>query len=680
MSTNYNFFKWLLFNFMIFIIIILLSNFYIFFHIIKRENIKNLDKTYKNNISYIESSFNQVYINILKKINDCANNSTIKISLSIGVHSQLKTFLKTKSDYYAIMLNNNKIYKSNHQYDHILTNVIDFYKSGGTRNVVHFIKFDDYYLISNQIIFDRFNTIKVADIYHIQKITENSELIINMKLNNAYLGVNSQYSNYLNIEFMSPPNIYWDIITKHIIKYPLYSFQDESKSQFKIYFIDTRWDKFITSISTNTIVFIIIVLINGILFISYIYYNIKSTLYLLIDQCEYIESDVFKEFSCENFLKFEEFYELCKSFNKLLIHIKNNENKYSLFVKNFNGIVFQAVAGCHPNFIHGSVEKITGYTEEEFLNHTITWRKLIHPDDLPYNLKVLKKLSKTPGFQDNRTYRIISKNKKIKWIRETIHNVLNDNIITFQGVLIDITKEKEKEIILKETRKLSYLGTVVSGIAHEINNPLTGIIQYIELLLESFKKNSEEYEMLSEILESGNRIGTIVKKILQTSHSETEQPNDITFIINESIRFTQSKLNRNNINCKFIFDAPCLVFCDNTFMQMIFTNLIYNSIDAINDCPNNKKEIKIEMFIDNKSNEVTIIFSDTGSGISPENINKIFYPFFTTKHPGKGTGLGMSLTYDIIKELNGFISVKSVKNEWTEFTIIFPIYQGEHYE
>ena len=359
--------------------------------------------------------------------------------------------------------------------------------------------------------------------------------------------------------------------------------------------------------------------------------------------------------------------------------LEESEKRYRSFVQNFKGIVFQAQIGSRPIFFHGAVESITGWTEQEMLDGHITWRRIVHPDDVDKNIKTMKKLTSQPGFMDERTYRLIRKDGSICWIRESIHNICDEtgSCKYLQGVITDITEQKEMEMALHQTKKMSYLGVMAAGIAHEINNPLTGIIQYGELLKEDFEDEDEEenIEIMTDILENSERIRKIIKTLLTFSRSGGDRsPRNVSDIIERSIHYSRDRLKRYKVDLEFVPLESCLVLCDENLIQQIFINLINNSIDAINESDNLSGERVIYITIQKIDNHVEIIFKDTGSGIDEKNLEKIFDPFFTTKDPGKGTGLGMSLTHSFIQDNEGTITVDSVKGEWTQFDIKFPVY------
>ncbi len=224
---------------------------------------------------------------------------------------------------------------------------------------------------------------------------------------------------------------------------------------------------------------------------------------------------------------------------------------------------------------------------------------------------------------------------------------------------------------LGQSEKLASLGRMASGIAHEINNPLTGILTYSSMLLEDFR-GTEFEEDLQTIVDETMRCRKIVKGVLDFAREtrlEKEKAN-----INDALKQAISLLERhyNFFNIEIILNLDeniPEIMLDLNLMRSVFSNLAVNAADAM---PNGGK-LMVSSRFSPKTHLITIDFADTGIGIPPENLPKIFDPFFTTKEPGKGTGLGMAVTYGIIKRHNGTIDISSEPGVGTKVTIELPI-------
>ncbi|MGC8768026.1 PAS domain-containing sensor histidine kinase [Calditerrivibrio sp.] len=230
----------------------------------------------------------------------------------------------------------------------------------------------------------------------------------------------------------------------------------------------------------------------------------------------------------------------------------------------------------------------------------------------------------------------------------------------------DISKIKDLEAQLIQSEKLSALGLLAGGVAHEINNPLVGILNISQLLARRFDKNSKEMQMLNVIIEAGKETKNIVQNLLDYARQGIEKHEE--FDIRESIEFATkifgSRLKAKKITLENRLSQQIKVKASKGKIHQVFLNLMSNAIDAITD----NGVITIDSL--EKDGIKTIIFKDNGTGIKPEHIDKIFDPFFTTKDIGKGTGLGLAVISGIIHDIGWDIKVYSKFGEGTEFHII----------
>jgi two-component system, NtrC family, sensor kinase len=237
----------------------------------------------------------------------------------------------------------------------------------------------------------------------------------------------------------------------------------------------------------------------------------------------------------------------------------------------------------------------------------------------------------------------------------------------------------ERDTMLKEdtqrqisnSEKLASLGKLAAGIAHEINNPLTGVLTYSSILLEELKE-TEYKEDLDIIVGETLRCRKIVREILNFAR-ETRIEKEIVSInqvISETLSILEKHVAFHNINIikKFGDDLPAINI-DINQIKSVINNLALNAADAMGD----SGTLTITTALGEDGGSVMITIGDTGCGIPEENLIKIFDPFFTTKETGKGTGLGLSVTYGIIKRHNGQITVNSTVGAGTVFTITLPV-------
>ncbi len=244
---------------------------------------------------------------------------------------------------------------------------------------------------------------------------------------------------------------------------------------------------------------------------------------------------------------------------------------------------------------------------------------------------------------------------------------------TMVGAIVErdnmLKEDTQKQIVHSE--KLASLGKLAAGIAHEINNPLTGVLTYSSIMLEELKE-TEYREDLEIIVSETLRCRKIVREILNFARETRieKEAASINQVINEALSILEKHVSFQNINIiKELSDTVPEMNIDINQMKSVINNLALNAADAMPD----GGSLTIKTVFDPALNSIVIEFTDTGLGISEENISKIFDPFFTTKQTGKGTGLGLAVTYGIIKKHNGQILVKSKINEGTTFTITLPV-------
>lgn len=233
-------------------------------------------------------------------------------------------------------------------------------------------------------------------------------------------------------------------------------------------------------------------------------------------------------------------------------------------------------------------------------------------------------------------------------------------------------KLQETHIQLLNSEKMASLGKLAAGIAHEINNPLGGILIYSSLMMEDMSEDDPKRGDLARIVQEAGRCKDIVKSLLEFAR-QTEpkkEPTDINRAINDGLFFLVNQALFHNIQIMKEFD-PFLPFVKGNASQLkqVFMNIIVNAAEAMHG----SGTLTITTLPSPDKKTVLIQFTDTGEGIPPENLTRIFEPFFTTKDIGKGTGLGLATSYGIVEEHGGRISVKSTVGAGTTFTIELPV-------
>jgi signal transduction histidine kinase len=238
---------------------------------------------------------------------------------------------------------------------------------------------------------------------------------------------------------------------------------------------------------------------------------------------------------------------------------------------------------------------------------------------------------------------------------------------------VDTLKNTQAQLIQSE--KLSGIGEFVAGVAHELNNPLTSVMGFSELL-ERMDQDPQHQRYLGLIHKSAQRCQKIVQSLLSFArrHQPERKYSRINELVEGAIDFLHYQLKTSNIQIETEFDPELpKTMLDPHQIQQVFLNIVNNARQAMEA---HQPAGKIKITTEKCGLIARIIFQDDGPGISEENLSKVFDPFFTTKELGKGTGLGLSLCYGIIQEHGGTITVRSKLGSGAAFVIDLPLWKG----
>ena len=368
-----------------------------------------------------------------------------------------------------------------------------------------------------------------------------------------------------------------------------------------------------------------------------------------------------------------------KAFQKL----QESEKKHRSLVETIRDIVYTVDLDGKFTYISPMVETITGHKDIELLGRDFT--EIVAPE---YIATVRQKFLNGLETGRNATYQIKIAAKDGSYVPIEL-NVApfsdnKGNLIGRIGVARDITKrvqeqKKRKDIEIKALTqdKLASLGEIATGIAHEINQPLS----YIKIILEYTLSdlNAEEIdkkvlsEDFSESLRQIGKISNIITHLRTFGRSDVSSfgPVKLTRVLDDTLILMDKRLKIKNISFDIrIDDNFPMLYGNHIKLEQVFINLIQNSMDAMEE--QGSGEILLIASTDN--DEARITYTDTGKGIASKFLGKIFDPFFSTKEPGKGTGIGLSIVYGIIQEHNGGITCESNKGEGAKFNIRLPVY------
>ncbi|MCB2184226.1 MAG: PAS domain-containing protein [Desulfobulbaceae bacterium] len=252
-------------------------------------------------------------------------------------------------------------------------------------------------------------------------------------------------------------------------------------------------------------------------------------------------------------------------------------------------------------------------------------------------------------------------------------------------LLRDITVEKVNRAKTMRTAQLASIGELAAGVAHEINNPINGIINFAQLLLEDIDKGTSK-ALLNRLLNEGERVADIVSKLLDFARQREDDQGffddvNLSEVVDNSFSLFKHQFHNHGITTRITVppDIPPLQVNPHQ-LQQVFVNLLSNASHALNERypgkdPNKILEIDASMLEQENKEYVRITFKDHGGGIPEDIVDMIFTPFFSTKQQGEGTGLGLSISQGLIKSFHGQMHLESKPDEYTSMIIELPVKQ-----
>jgi two-component system NtrC family sensor kinase len=244
-------------------------------------------------------------------------------------------------------------------------------------------------------------------------------------------------------------------------------------------------------------------------------------------------------------------------------------------------------------------------------------------------------------------------------------------VAAFQD-MTDAFRARQTVAKAEQAQKMEVIGQLVSGVAHELNNPLAAVIAYAQLVLTNRSVPLEDVAAVETILREAKRAAKIVSNLLTFArqHQPERSLTDVNQIVLDTIALRRFTLNSHNIELSVdLSDGLPLAWADSFQLQQVLLNLMTNAEHALQSWQG-RRSLKVSTKYD--GDRILLVVADSGPGMSEEIIERIFNPFFTTKEPGKGTGLGLAISEGIIREHGGRIRVESAPNAGAAFIVELP--------
>ncbi|MEJ2155288.1 MAG: PAS domain S-box protein [Desulfobacteraceae bacterium] len=339
------------------------------------------------------------------------------------------------------------------------------------------------------------------------------------------------------------------------------------------------------------------------------------------------------------------------------------------------------------HYVNAAFERISGYLRSEVIGLTPAILKSGEHDEQHYKTlwQNLKAGDLWSGRMTNRR-----KDGSLFEVEATIIPVhrFNGKVTDYLSVERDISRELLREKQMQQAQKMEAIGTLAAGIAHDFNNILAAIVGYTDITLHGIPKDSPHRAHLKKVLKAGDRAKSLVNQILAFSRSDEKEtrPVVLQIILKEVMKLLKATL-PSTISIQANLNSDAAIMANPTQIHQVIMNLCTNASYAMRENGGALSVILEPYTLDNAhpiGNEtleageyVRLVVEDTGEGIPPDSVERIFDPFYTTKKPGEGTGMGLAVVHGIVTECGGTIQVHSESGRGSSFEILLPVIDGE---
>jgi PAS domain S-box-containing protein len=360
------------------------------------------------------------------------------------------------------------------------------------------------------------------------------------------------------------------------------------------------------------------------------------------------------------------------------------EIKYRTLIEQVAAISYIAEIGVEGQWLYVSpqVETMLGYSPEEWLAGSRHWIRHIPPEDHPIVVAAEERSGRGEPFQAE--YRITRRDGESIWVSDSAVVVRgSDSHPVMEGLIVDITDRKMLEEQLQQARKMEAVGRLAGGVAHDFNNLLTIIKGYVEMAQQRCLDRPELHSDIRRIEEAADRAVTLVRQLLAFSRKQVLRPKvlDLNTIVTNLDPLLRRLMSENIEMKTLVSDEVGAIKADPGQIEQVIMNLVVNARDAL---PKGGRILIETSNVDLDSTYtrdhavvvpgpyVLLAVTDTGVGMTPDTVGHIFEPFYTTKESGRGTGLGLSTVYGIVKQSGGYIWVYSELGKGTTFKVYLP--------
>ena len=397
-------------------------------------------------------------------------------------------------------------------------------------------------------------------------------------------------------------------------------------------------------------------------------------------------------------LHFKEFETLAEAANRMIIErnkaetaLRQSELNYRQLVQSANSIIMRMDTDGRVIFFNKYAQDFFGYRAADILGKNVVGTIVPPKDRAGFDLtQMIRDIATHPDHyvsNENENIRRNGERVRVAWMNTAIYGE-NDRVKELLCVGIDVTEKWQLEKRLSQAQKMEAIGTLAGGIAHDFNNILSAILGYTELSLIDIPQESAVRKNLKQVLKAGGRAKDLVQQILTYSRQREReiQPVKINLMVNEALKLLRASL-PSTIRINNSLTSNLAIMSDPTNIHQIIMNLCTNAAHSMQDKGGLLEVSLTDVDLDadfakhhpglNPGKFVCLSVSDTGHGMSPDIMERIFDPFYTTKNKGEGTGMGLSVVHGIVKSHAGALTVDSTTGRGSVFKAFFPAIESE---
>lgn len=336
------------------------------------------------------------------------------------------------------------------------------------------------------------------------------------------------------------------------------------------------------------------------------------------------------------------------------------------------------------------VQELTGYSRDRFIAEPSLWHEIVHADDRWALSRMLARVREGATKDVHYRLRIVRQDGELRWAHTRGRAVRDEMGLRIDAITSDVTAHVRLEEKVRRADRLSAVGMLAGGIAHEYNNLHFAILGTLDLLLMRDDLDDAIRQHINRVRDAAQRASEITNNLVAFARggSGIRSVLDLSELVESTLNVVRKEFTTSGIEVETQFaDTPTPVMANRAELGQVFINLIVNSRQALDDAPEKRLEVTTGI----ADNRVFARFADTGHGISPENLPRLFDPFFTTKGAAgswledrtqsdaylPGRGLGLSVAQTIVSEHGGEIEVESAPGEGAVFTVYLPLYEPE---